>query len=131
MLAAATSLCHHSDVQIPTDFNPGSEASPKALLSHDLHGLEQFPEFLWRWPVTEAAPRVVMWSHMGLLQHLRVWLRTRCSPKALYPDPDSESFPLRQMLSSAEAVCGLSHFSPTLHNPRDCSPSGSSVHGIL
>ena len=28
-------------------------------------------------------------------------------------------------------ACLLSHFSPTLCDPMDCSPQGSSVHGIL
>ena len=28
-------------------------------------------------------------------------------------------------------ACVLSHFSPTLCDPVDCSPQGSSVHGIL
>lgn len=50
MLAAATSLSHHSDVQIQTTFNPESEASMKVLLSHDLHRLNNSPEFLLSWP---------------------------------------------------------------------------------
>ena len=37
----------------------------------------------------------------------------------------------RKWQSHASAVVVLSHFSPTLCDPTDCSPAGSSVLGIL
>ena len=50
--------------------------------------------------------------------------------------PEDQAFPHLEVLTCSVRVCARKHakllqLCPTLHDPVDCSPPGSSVHGIL
>ena len=61
----------------------------------------------------------------------RFWLLQACLSASRWMGPVCSRLALLWTTELTELVCVCAHSCQTLHDPMDCSPPGSSVHGIL